>query len=61
MKAQRLFAATSLALLLVMTAPVARADGLENPDPGPHGFIANLGECLSLATSAGLEIVSSVF
>jgi len=60
-KAQRLFAATSLALLLVTTAPVTRADGLDQPTDGPHGFVANLGECLSLAACAGLEIVSSVF
>jgi methyl coenzyme M reductase alpha subunit len=60
-KAQRLFAATSLALLLVTTAPVARADGLDEPGGAPHGFIADLGDCLSLAACAGLEIVSSVF
>ena len=59
MKFQRLFVAASLALLLVGSAPVARADGTYNPDPGPHGLAASIGEFVSQAVVLGLDIVSS--
>ncbi len=58
MKFQRLFVTASLALLLVGTAPAARADGTYNPDPGPLG-LASLGDFLSQAVVLGLGIVSS--
>ena len=59
MKVQRLVAAVSLALALMVSAPVARASGVEDPSNGPMGFIAALGECLSQAAVLGLDIVSS--
>jgi hypothetical protein len=58
-KVQRFVAAVSLALALMVSAPVARA-GVEDPSNGPQGFIASLGECLSQAVVLGLDIVSSV-
>jgi hypothetical protein len=45
--------------LLVATPPAAKAGGMDNPDPGPQGFICDLGDCLSQAVFVGLDIVSS--
>lgn len=59
MKFQRLTVAAFLALLLVSSAPVARADGTYNPDPGPQGLVASIGDLLSQAVVLGLGIVSS--
>ena len=60
MRAQRLVAAVSFAFLLVVSAPVARADGSDMPIGSPEGFVASIGECLSQAVVLGLDIVSSV-
>ena len=60
MKANRLFAAVSLALLLVASAPVARAGDMDGPTGSPQTFAADFCECLSQAVMAGLGIVTSV-
>jgi len=58
-KAQRFVAAMSLALVLLVSAPMARAGGVDEPSGSPQSFIASLGECLSQAMVLGLDIVSS--
>ena len=59
MKVQRFVAAVSLALALMVSAPTARAGGVDEPSGSPQSFIASLGECLSQAVVLGLDIVSS--
>jgi hypothetical protein len=58
-KAQRLVAAASLAVVLLVSAPMARAGGVDDPNNITHGFVASLGACLSQAAVLGFEIVSS--
>jgi hypothetical protein len=55
-KAQRILAASALALLLVCTAPVARASGNDQPIDAPQSFV----ECLGEVASAMWGVVSSV-
>ncbi|MEO8198597.1 MAG: hypothetical protein ABI689_17930 [Thermoanaerobaculia bacterium] len=59
MKAQRLIVAAALAFVLIGSAPVARADGMTEPNGTPNGFAVSFGECLSQAVLMGLDIVSS--
>ena len=59
MKVQRLVAAVSLALVLMVSAPMARAGGMDDPIESPQSLVAALGECLSQAAVLGLDIVSS--
>jgi len=58
-KVQRLVAAVSLALVLMVSAPMARAGGMDDPIESPQSLVAALGECLSQAVVLGLDIVSS--
>lgn len=58
-KVQRLAAAVSLALVLMASAPMARAGGMDDPIESPHSVVAAIGECLSQAALLGLDIVSS--
>jgi hypothetical protein len=57
-KVQRLVAAASLALALLIS-PTAKAGGFDEPGGSPQGFICDLGDCLSQAVFVGLDIVSS--
>ena len=59
MKVQRLVAAVSLALAIMVSAPTARAGGMDDPIGSPLSLVATLGECLSQAVVLGLDIVSS--